>query len=156
MEIRNRLPSLHFSRSHSVFLLESLGEIRRSGETYFVGYFGDVLVGGFEQALCLCQTGFAKEVYHRISGERLHLAIELHTAEPHLAAKVFYGIVGIGDVALYGIAQLGDEGLVFLAESVLLLLFLCEPEKMSFSCERLFSRLATRAIRVSTENGLVM
>ena len=71
---------LHFARFYAILLLKPFGKIRRCGEAYLIGNFGDIHISGLKQMFCFCQSGLTKKVNNRVAGKSLHLALQLHTA----------------------------------------------------------------------------
>ena len=94
---------------HAEFVLEAFGEIGRCRETYGVCHFGNGLVGSEQELVAAIETGCAKQFHGRCSGEVLHLAIELHSAEIHFCCDVLYTELAVMHTSLYYFAEAGEK-----------------------------------------------
>lgn len=108
----------------AVLLLEAGREIARRAEAYLIGHFCHSFIGGFEQFHGPFEAHLFQQFYGRHTRHRLHLTIELHTADAHVGSKIIHLQLHITHILQDSLAQRVHKHLVGRAEFFLLFMAL--------------------------------
>lgn len=95
-----------------VNFLEVLGEILRVVEAHTVRNFSYGKLTLPEKLGRLLQAYVSYEFEWRLPGERHDLLVEMSSADAHLAAQIFNGVVGVGNILFHLFYNLLDELLI--------------------------------------------
>ena len=100
------------ARGHVIVFLKDGGEGCRVGESAGVHHLGDVHPLGGEQLGSLLQADVADKVVRRLTGELLHLTVEVDTADASFLGNHVDAEVGVAQILVDAVHDAVEELLI--------------------------------------------